>query len=284
MAGLETVVLSTWEDFNGVIQKIDQFRTESQQREGRTILPPVFRGLGNSEWGLETTLERAYPHEIKHVTETLPAYFEVARSCLPAIETFTDQRWDGLPETPGDFQRLLEASLNDFGGSLFFSDNRPVYRYLVYLRHHGFPSPFLDWTASPYIAAFFAFDAMERRAESVSIYAMVQDRLRVVNFKVPQISVLGPSIRAHRRHMVQQSRYTICISWSGNHPFGRHDASIAGEEATGAKGAAFKIVIPASERAKALKSLDLMNVNAYSLFGSDDSLIKTIARREALLR
>jgi hypothetical protein len=35
---------------------------------------------------------------------------------------------------------------------------------------------------------------------------------------------------------------------------------------------------------KALKHLDQMKINAFSLFGSEDSLIRTIARRELLFR
>lgn len=32
------------------------------------------------------------------------------------------------------------------------------YGFMTRLRHHGFPSPLLDWPQSPYIAAFFAFN------------------------------------------------------------------------------------------------------------------------------
>jgi hypothetical protein len=41
-----------------------------------------------------------------------------------------------------------------------------------------------------------------------------------------------------------------------------------------------KFTIPATERRAVLQRLDLMNVNPYSLFGSEDSLVRTIARRE----
>ena len=40
-----------------------------------------------------------------------------------------------------------------------------------------------------------------------------------------------------------------------------------------------KFTIPATERRAVLQRLDLMNVNPYSLFGSEDSLVRTIARR-----
>jgi hypothetical protein len=52
----------------------------------------------------------------------------------------------------------------------------------------------------------------------------------------------------------------------------------------GAKGKIFAITIPGGERIKALQHLEKMNINAFSLFGSEDSPIRTIARRELLLR
>jgi hypothetical protein len=52
----------------------------------------------------------------------------------------------------------------------------------------------------------------------------------------------------------------------------------------GPEGELFEITIPVDERLAALKHLDLMNINSFSLFGSDDSLVHTIARRELLFR
>src|SRR5271165_1711988 len=45
-----------------------------------------------------------------------------------------------------------------------------------------------------------------------------------------------------------------------------------------------KIKIRASLRSEALEQLDSMNINAFSLFGSEESLVRTVARREYLFR
>jgi hypothetical protein len=44
-----------------------------------------------------------------------------------------------------------------------------------------------------------------------------------------------------------------------------------------------KFTLPASERHKVLKLLDEVNVNAYSLFGSEESLMETLSVRELFL-
>ena len=54
-----------------------------------------------------------------------------------------------------------------------------------------------------------------------------------------------------------------------------HDDEIMTEAAE--QGSFLKFAIPASERLVALKELQLMNVNAFSLYGSEDSLIRTLA-------
>ncbi len=56
------------------------------------------------------------------------------------------------------------------------------------------------------------------------------------------------------------------------------------DDAAGLGGELFKITMPIEDRLVALKQLELMNINAFSLFGSDDSLIRTVSRQQLLFR
>ena len=273
MAGMNTVDLSSWLDFEAAVRDLERRRRELESKTSRSFGVQLFRGLGSSTWGLETTLERSYPLEASGETIGLSEYYRDVCASKSVVETFTERQWDGLPDTP-DFSQLL-ADFATLGAQLFFSKHIDVYRYFVYLRHHGFASPLLDWTASPYIAAFFAFDSMPEDAEYVSIYAMSRDSLRVTSSGTPDIKILGPYVRSHRRHlpptepvlylpgMVSGSSVPPARRGNGNCRRSRDRRRTVQIEHPGAR-----------DGTQALKNLDLMNVNGFSLF----------ARRERLLR
>jgi hypothetical protein len=278
---MKKIELHSWTQFAWEITQIRQSRVELATLHKRSFDIPLFRGLGCSDWGLKTTLERAYPLELSGVISDLPTYYRYISRSKSSVETLTDVDWGALPDPP-DFEKTL-AEFETLGAQFFLIKSGPLYRYLIYLRHHGFPSPLLDWTASPYVAAFFAFDSMTKNAKSVVIYAMLRDSMRVSSSDVPTVDLMGPYIRTHRRHLIQQSQYSICMVWHQEFQFASHDDALAAKGTLGLQGELIRITIPAEERTSALADLDQMNINAFSLFGSEDSLVRTVARRDGLL-
>ena len=88
----------------------------------------------------------------------------------------------------------------------------------------------------------------------------------------------GPYVKTHRRHVLQQSQYTACLSFHGEWRF--EDYNSAFERGLHRQGFCWKFTIPITERTKVLKLLEEFNLNAFSLFGSEESLMETLTLRE----
>ncbi len=276
---LRTLNLRCWSGFEAAIQKLEN---ERQVKNGRLLHPPLFRGHGSNKWKLETTLERSHPSECGRPEVSFLEYYRTASAAKPVIETLSGKTRRDIPDYP-TFMRELEDNTSTWLDVLMFK-HAAVVEYFVYLRHHGFPSPLLDWTASPYVAAFFAFDSPSRNAKRVCIYALLQDQIHGGSSDA-HLFVVGQYMRSHPRHFQQQCQYTMCValdSRNRDYVFRTHQSGL--QEALGPNGKLVAITIPIGERITALRHLERMNINAFSLFGSEDSLIRTIARRELLLR
>ena len=86
-------------------------------------------------------------------------------------------------------------------------------------------------------------------------------------------------MRSHRRHFRQRSDYTICANFEAGsgwlfHP---HDPVFFNR---GKQDYLFKFDIPSSERIEVLRRLDEYNLNAFSLFDTDETLLETMWFRE----
>jgi hypothetical protein len=92
----------------------------------------------------------------------------------------------------------------------------------------------------------------------------------------PAIYGLGPNVRGHRRHFLQQSQYTICtVTIDGKLAYAKHEDVVARREV--AQDCLWKISIPVLARVEFLKKLYKMNINSFSLFATEDSLLETLA-------
>jgi hypothetical protein len=258
---LNTVDLDCWESFEKHVASIfvtwQKLKDEKKYNQWST---PRFRGHSDADWKLETTLERFTKKSVD--TEH---YFKTLRDIRPAVISVTGKNWD-IPEK---FE----------GGRLPASG----YEFMIYLRHHGFPSPLLDWTRSPYVAAFFAFRSQEKpKSDKVAIYSYVErfEHPESFNGEAPTIHGLGPYAVTHKRHYAQQCEYSICQKRThGRYVYSSHE-TIDFADKSSDLGPVTKYTLPVSDREKVLKQLQRMNVTAFSLFGSEESLMETLAYQE----
>jgi len=268
--------LTCWSKFKDEITRIRKeygYHTD-ETSEGQQKNTVLFRGHCNATWSIKTTLERALERKRNANTVDIEKYMGWAYFCLNEIESITGRRWD-LPTLP----RIREEVYNNNDE---FRCYLPAYDFLVYLRHHGFPSPLLDWSESPYVAAFFAFlDEARPRAKRVAILAYI-DSLGSTKSNwggSSTITLKGPLVTTDPRHFAQKAWYTVATKWDGKKRcFCPHEDILSRRETN--QDLLIKITLPSSARKEALTELSDYNINPFTLFQTEDALIRTMELKQ----
>ena len=265
--------LQTWEEFE---EKLKELQKKAPPALRPEPFPFLYRGQENSCWTITTTLERLLDGR---ESMSFGDYYESIYRAKSEIESYTEKSWD-VPE-PSEVEGLTER-VEPFVS--FTKENFEAWgqagSYMAHLRHHGFPSPFLDWTRSPYVAAFFAFRGPIKDVKKVSIYVYCEmpnprDCPKGSSSNRPEIIIVPKQhVRTHRRHFCQQCEYTICVQNRGSEwLFVPHEEVF--ERGDLNHDVLWKFSLPATERLKVLKLLDRSNINALLRF----SLRKALWRR-----
>jgi hypothetical protein len=199
----------------------------------------VFRGQSNATWKLEPTLNRL----IEHARATGVKQRSLERFVHAHLDRFRleirGRRGDNPP-------KLEEDELWALG------------------QHFGLATPLLDWSLSPYISAFFALGRINDDQVDRVLWCLHRSKVNRINEGLSdkeKLLFIFPDSNDNKRLLHQSGLFS-------KGPVMKSVDDWVSEKAKGQQAVLLKIVFPGNFtfRKKALKKLQLMNINHSTLF------------------
>lgn len=192
-----------------------------------------------------------------------------------------DMHWFVFKDIPKLQQHLSAITRHVFK----LVDQEEFGAFLSLVQHHGYPTPILDWTYSPYVAAFFAYRGITneqasraRKDEKVRVIvfntAAWTSRFQAVTLLVhPQLHLTVREFIAidNERMIPQQAASTVTsIDDIETYILSRETGTVKYLQA---------IDLPVCERKHVLRELGYMGITAGSLFPGLDGACEQLAER-----
>lgn len=220
-----------------------------------------FRGQSCSRWSLTPSLLRALSPNV-----TSERAIEIERR---ALREFVSQGHLHLP------------------ASVVPANDDPV-DWWTLMQHHRAPTRLLDWTKSPYVAAYFAVcENLDDDGAIWMFFVREVQECMAARFGQNEISkvradyIIHPAARRQLfaveratksvRMVAQQGGFTICSQVLGD-----HERIIHSCYAQPHAGKLLKLIIPRKRKRSFLKQLRAMNVTASSLYPGADGLGRSV--------
>jgi hypothetical protein len=182
--------------------------------------------------------------------------------------------------------QVLHRQLSAKAKHLFNLDNpKENGAFFSLVQHHGYPTPLLDWTYSPYVAAFFAYRGISNNeaakvdeAQKVRILVFDQEKWRTNWTQLQMLTPaslhlsLGEFLAIENERMIPQQSASTVTNVDDIESYIKTKGS-------GDKKYLRAIDLPIRDRAQVVRELNYMGITAGSLFPGLDGACEELKER-----
>jgi hypothetical protein len=154
------------------------------------------------------------------------------------------------------------------------------------VQHHGYPTPLLDWTYSPYVAAFFAYRGISKQdavtaksTDKVRIHVFDQAHWRTDWTQMQNLLLAGPHLSISEFLAIENERMIPQQAASTVTNIDDIESYIRAKEERNGKTYIWTIDLPWSERQTVIQELSFMGITAGSLFPGLDGACEELKER-----
>lgn len=219
--GVSTVMLSSWKYFHDFLQNQNLL-------EKRTY---IYRGQKDCTWLVQPSIHRGLKSGLNKTK-----YTDELNNHLENFKYSIRGRIKGLKEIINDENELWALG-----------------------QHHGLRTPLLDFSTSPYVACYFAFQEKENNSKFRTIWIVAS--VAITHLIDDQLEMYHPLSDVTPRLISQDGLF---VKFNVNNDL---KSLIQAAKKTNKKGIyLYEIQIPEKDRHVCLKSLNRMNINHKTLF------------------